>query len=82
MPRVTGVLETCLYVDDLDRAARFYEKLFGFRRLQSDERFCAFDAGGQSVLILFLREGHRRPVLLPGGAIPPHDGSGHLRILP
>ncbi|MFY9625260.1 MAG: VOC family protein [Rhodoplanes sp.] len=28
MPRLTGVLETVLYVDDLDRARSFYERLF------------------------------------------------------
>lgn len=80
MPRITGVVETCLYVDDLERAAQFYEKLLGFRRLDSDERFCAFDVGGRSVLILFLRGGTSEPVRLPDGVIPPHDGSGHLHF--
>lgn len=80
MPRITGVLETCLYVDDLARAAQFYERLFGFRRLQSDERLCAFDVGGRDVLILFLRGATREPVRLSGGLIPPHDGSGHLHF--
>jgi catechol 2,3-dioxygenase-like lactoylglutathione lyase family enzyme len=80
MPRITGVLETCLYVDDLARAAQFYERLFGFRRLQSDERLCAFDVGGRDVLILFLRGATREPVKLSGGLIPPHDGSGHLHF--
>ena len=55
MPRITGVLETRLYVEDLARAAQFYERLFGFPRLQSDERLCAFDVAGRDVLILFLR---------------------------
>ena len=30
------VLETCLYVDDLDRAARFYEDVLGLAALTSD----------------------------------------------
>src|SRR5260370_8338783 len=80
MPRVTGVLETCLYVDDLERAAQFYEELFSFRRLQSDERFCAFDVAGRGVLILFLRGATSEPLALPGGVIPPHDGSGQLHF--
>lgn len=81
MPRVTGILETCLYVDDLARAARFYENLFGFRRLQSDERFCAFDVAERSVLILFLRKSHcHHPVILPGGVIPTHDGAGPMHL--
>jgi catechol 2,3-dioxygenase-like lactoylglutathione lyase family enzyme len=80
MPRVTGVLETCLYVDDLERAAQFYEKLFHFRRLVSEERLCAFSVGDDDVLILFLRGSTFEPVTLPGGVIPPHDGSGHLHF--
>ena len=80
MPRVTGVLETCLYVDDLARAAHFYERLFGFRRLQSDERLCAFDVGGRNVLILFLRGATLEPVKLSSGFVPPHHGNGHLHF--
>jgi catechol 2,3-dioxygenase-like lactoylglutathione lyase family enzyme len=80
MPRVTGVLETCIHVDDIARSAHFYESLFDFRRLGYDERFCAFDVGERSVLILFRRGGTLEPVTLPGGVIPPHDGRGHLHF--
>ncbi len=80
MPRVTGILETCIHVEDVARSAHFYESLFGFPRLAADERFCAFDVGGHDVLILFRRGGTREPVKLPGGVIPPHDGSGHLHF--
>jgi catechol 2,3-dioxygenase-like lactoylglutathione lyase family enzyme len=80
MPRVTGILETCIHVEDIARSAQFYENLFGFRRLEFDERFCAFDVGERDVLILFRRGGTLDPVKLPGGMIPPHDGSGHLHF--
>lgn len=80
MPRVTGVLETCIHVEDVARSARFYEGLFGFARLAADDRFCAFDVGGHDVLILFRRGGTLEPVEMPGGVIPPHDGSGHLHF--
>ncbi len=79
-PRITGVLETCLHVDDLERAARFYENLFGFERLGSDNRFCAFAVGDSDVLLLFRRGGTNDPVVLPGGVIPHHDGSGRLHF--
>lgn len=76
-PAVTGVLETALYVDDLPRAIAFYQRLFGFRVLQEDHRFCAFDVAGRSVLLLFLRGASRESVPLPWGhTIPPHDGNG------
>jgi catechol 2,3-dioxygenase-like lactoylglutathione lyase family enzyme len=80
MPRVTGVLETCIHVEDVARSAQFYESLFGFSRLAADDRFCAFDVGGRDVLILFRRGGTLEPVELPGGVIPPHGGSGHLHF--
>ena len=75
-PAITGVIETALYVDDLPRAIRFYQGLFDFPVLQQDNRFCAFDVGGRSVLLLFLRGASLAPLRLPGGIIPPHDGSG------
>lgn len=80
MPQVTGVLETCIHVEDVERSADFYERLFGFRRLACDERFCAFGIAGRDILILFRRGGTSEPVTLPGGVIPPHGGSGHLHF--
>ena len=74
------VLETCLYVDDLDRAARFYEQVLGLKTLTSDSRFRAYDVGGQSVLLLFRRGATLETVRMPGGTIPPHDGSGPVHM--
>lgn len=54
MPRVTGILETSLYVADVEQAAKFYEAVFGFQRIDSaDERGCAMQAGNSQVLLLF-----------------------------
>lgn len=75
-PRITGILETAIYVDDLDRAARFYLDLFAFPVLVRDSRFCAFDVAGRQVLLLFKKGATLQPVTLDGGTIPPHDGSG------
>jgi len=80
MPRITGVVETCIHVEDVARSARFYESLFGFPLLAADDRFCAFDVAGRDVLILFRRGGTLDPVYLPGGVIPPHGGSGDLHF--
>jgi catechol 2,3-dioxygenase-like lactoylglutathione lyase family enzyme len=76
MPRVTGVLETCLYVANVERSARFYERLFGFRRMLCNERLCALAVAERGVLILFLQGATTKPVSLPGGILPAHDGSG------
>ena len=77
---VDGVLETALYVDDLPRAADFYERLLGMRRLFGDERLVALDAGRRSVLLLFRRGTTLETVRMPGGTIPPHDGHGPVHV--
>lgn len=80
-PRVHGVVETILYVDDLGRAEAFYRDVLGLGRMRGDgERFCAFDSGAQRVLLLFKRGGTLEPVTVPGGVIPPHDGHGPLHL--
>lgn len=80
MPKLNSVLETALYVDDLPRAKAFYETVLGLPLLRSDQRMCAFDVGGRSVLLLFLRGASDQTVVMPGGTIPPHDGHGPLHM--
>jgi len=80
LPKLAGVIETALYVDDLERARAFYEEVLGLGRMNSDQRFLAFDVGGRSVLLLFRRGSTLETVHLPGGTIPPHDGSGPLHM--
>lgn len=76
MPRLTDLRETALYVDDLERAKRFYKEVLELKSLVEDGRFCALDVGGRSVLLLFLRRSSVADTELPGGTIPPHDGAG------
>jgi catechol 2,3-dioxygenase-like lactoylglutathione lyase family enzyme len=80
MPSITGVLETALYVDDLDRASRFYEELFGLTRIEGDQRFRAYGVAGRSVLLLFKRGASNCVTQLPFGALGPHDGTGPLHM--
>jgi catechol 2,3-dioxygenase-like lactoylglutathione lyase family enzyme len=79
-PNLERIIETCLYVDDLDRAARFYDDVLGLASLTQDARFHAYDIGQRSVLLLFQRGATIETVHLPGGTIPPHDGNGPLHI--
>lgn len=80
MPQVRGVLETSLYVSDLERSRSFYTHLFGFQPLVQDERFCALDVIGHHVLLLFKKNETVEPLATPGGTIPPHDGAGQLHV--
>ena len=80
MPRVTGILESALYVADLDRSIRFYQDLFGFEQIAGDERFCALDVAGRQVLLLFREGCSTTGSKTSGGFIPPHDGHGCLHF--
>jgi catechol 2,3-dioxygenase-like lactoylglutathione lyase family enzyme len=80
MPALGRVLETSLYVDRLDRSVNFYQSIFGFDTLMSDDRFCALNVSGQQVLLLFVKRGTTRPIMTPGGIIPPHDGEGQMHL--
>lgn len=74
--RVSAILETVLYVAELDAAAAFYERVLGLGCVHTDPRMRALDANGRGLLLLFVRGGTLEPVETPGGTIPPHDGRG------
>jgi catechol 2,3-dioxygenase-like lactoylglutathione lyase family enzyme len=80
MPKLDQVLETVLYVDDLDRAATFYKNVLGLRSVFSDQRLRAFAVADRSMLLLFQRGSCLQTVRLTGGTIPPHDGEGPVHI--
>ena len=80
MPTLGRVIESSLYVDDLARAAAFYEDVLDMPLLTSDQRFRAYAAGGDNVLLLFQRGSTLETVRMPFGTIPPHDGHGPLHI--
>jgi catechol 2,3-dioxygenase-like lactoylglutathione lyase family enzyme len=73
-PKLDGILESSLYVDDLPRAVRFYQEIFGFPVISDfGERGCAMHAGPRQVLLLF-KKGASRTI------VSPHDGDGELHI--
>lgn len=78
-PGLGPVVETGIYVDDLDRACAFYEGVLGLAPMLSDARFRAYPLGG-TVLLLFKRGSALETIHLPGGTIPPHDGAGRLHF--
>jgi len=74
--RINGILETCLYVDDLATAEAFYSRVLSiepFSRAQNRHVF--FDLG-QSMLLLFNPSETAKQV----GDIPTHGahGPGHV----
>jgi hypothetical protein len=61
MPRLLGILETALYVDEFERACAFYEHVLGLNSIYRDARLCAYDVGGRGVLLLFCAGRRSKP---------------------
>jgi catechol 2,3-dioxygenase-like lactoylglutathione lyase family enzyme len=73
-PKVDRILESALYVDDLERSARFYRRLLGFEVIDAGERLIALGVPGRQVLLLFKKGASAD---LPR---TPHDGHGQLHL--
>ncbi|MEK6676743.1 MAG: VOC family protein [Planctomycetota bacterium] len=80
MPPVSGIIETVLYVEDLDRARAWYRDVFGFEEMGSNERGCSLNVAEKHVLLLFKRGASTQPMAVSGGMLPPHDGSGQSHV--
>ena len=76
-----AILESALYVTDLETAEAFYADVIGLERIGKVEGRHVFFRCGQGVLLLFNAEATRHPpapdARLP---VPPHGaaGQGHL----
>lgn len=78
--KTTGISESCLYVEDMERAVRFYAKLLSCPVVRREEKLSALRVAEQQVLLLFRRGGSLHAVALEGGTIPAHDGHGPLHV--
>jgi catechol 2,3-dioxygenase-like lactoylglutathione lyase family enzyme len=74
--QLAGVVETCLYVDDLPRAERFYSQVLGMDFVSRHEGRHVFFRCAQQMVLLFDAEQSN----LPGEELPPHGtrGAGHV----
>jgi catechol 2,3-dioxygenase-like lactoylglutathione lyase family enzyme len=79
-PPVAHLLETALYVADLDRSRDFYDGLMGFPVYLEDDRMVALGVPGGGVLLLFRLGGSIEGSDTPAGHIPGHDGAGRLHL--
>ena len=75
-PAIGRILETALYVADLDRSEAFYGRVFGFATMSADARLRALGVPGRGVLLLFRRGATAEPAVTPFGTIPAHGGAG------
>lgn len=75
-PRIRRVLETALYVHDLDRAIAFYERVLGLRTMSRRDHMAAMEGGEGTVLLLFVPGAAERGSSFEGGWIPAHHSTG------
>ena len=80
VPKLNALLETALYVADLERSVAFYKKIFEFETLSSSQRLCALNISNRQVLLLFLKGASTVATVTSGGIIPPTDGDGQLHL--
>lgn len=77
----SAILESALYVGDLDDAERFYREVLGLAVITKVPGRHVFFRCGDGVLLLFVAEATKVPPA-PGASlpVPPHgaDGPGHL----
>ena len=77
---ITGVLETCLYADDLEAAERFYRDVLGLAAFAREAGRHVFFRCGAGVFLVFAPERTRHaPGLVNGVPVPAHGahGPGH-----
>ncbi len=73
---VQRVLETCLYVDDLDQAEKFYSDLFGFELYGKQKERHVFFHCGEGMLLLF----NARETQKANHGFPPHGATGPMHV--
>lgn len=80
--KIERVIETVLYVRDIERAADFYQQVLKLPVMVENERFRAYNVADRSVLLLFIEGDSMNGAHYPEGYIPPHDGCGpqHLGL--
>lgn len=74
-PRITGILETVLYVADVDRAERFYRDVMGLTQIGKEPGRHVFFRVGSGVLLLFRAQTTRQ-----AGSLPPHGADGEIHV--
>jgi len=85
MPPVNGLLESALFVGDLQRARDFYGRVFGLQELEISEDGCVLVVSQRQLLLLVTEAKATVASQTPGGRVPPclaapvrPLGAGHI----
>ncbi|MBB4063776.1 VOC family protein [Gellertiella hungarica] len=76
---IEGILETALYVDDIDRAEAFYGGVLGLKTVLRAGNRHVFFSLGHSILLIFNPAETEKPPAADALPVPPHGarGPGH-----
>ncbi len=75
-PPIRGVLETAIYVDNLERAHCFYGCVLGLKRVLDTPRMLTYEVAPAQVLLVFKRGATREDSETSGGLVPGHHSEG------
>ncbi|HTQ85753.1 MAG TPA: VOC family protein [Candidatus Solibacter sp.] len=85
MPQVTGLLESAVFVGDLERARDFYRRIFRLVELEASEDGCVLVIAKGQLLLLVSEAKATVASRTPGGTVPPcldapgkAVGAGHI----
>ena len=74
--QINHILETCLYVDDLESAASFYTDVLGLTEISRQLPRHVFLRCGTQMLLLFNPQESQRG----DGELPPHGATGSAHV--
>ncbi|MCC5941317.1 MAG: VOC family protein [Balneolaceae bacterium] len=79
--KITGILETCIYADDLDKTKHFYDQLPGLEFVTYEPDRHIFYRCGESMLLIF-NPAHTsaEQTEVNGNIIPLHEAKGSAHI--
>lgn len=79
-PKISGILETGICVDDLQASSAFYKDVLGLETVLELDRLHAFGVAPGEVLLLFNRKLAQTDSKMPTGVVPGHrtDGRAHF----
>jgi len=70
MPKINGLLESALFVQELQRARDFYVRVLGLKIIQESDVGCVFMVAKGQLLLLVSEEKATVPSKTPGGEVP------------
>ena len=79
MPEVSGIIETALYVEDMQRSVEFYERVCGFPTLFASPRITALRVAPGQVLLIAKKGASAEPSVMMFG-VPTHDAAGQQHV--